>query len=144
MTKDIAVEQGGISLNDCKDVSEAAALLSGLTVVQLRSLAKERKVILPRTVKRKADIIAKLIRELFPTQSPAATQKTSRDVCRSWREFIIQSHISRLIMAWLWPSPKYPALPARKNRERLMPCVVYSMGLRQPRYLCVLPQNRPP
>ena len=128
MTKAITPEQAEVRLMSCNDISEAAELLPCLTVVQLRRLAKERKVILPRTVRRKADIIAKLIHELFPPsrQVKAETKK--------WPEIILQPRIIKLKIL----------CPLANARNRLRLTSRFLLGLRQPRYRRGTTWIRPP
>ena len=124
MTQAITPELAAISLKDCKGADEAAELLPRLTVVQLRKLAKERKIVLPRTVRRKADIIAKLLRELFPPTQSAQTES------RKWPE--INTLKLRIVC------------PLASARSRLRLTSRFFLGLRQPRCRRNMAWVRPP
>ena len=121
-------EQAEARLQGCKDADEAAELLPRLTVVQLRKLAKERKIVLPRTVRRKADIIAKLLRELFPPS------KTVQAESRKWPEAVPQPHIIKPGIVCLLVSA----------RSRLRLTSLNLPGFRQPHYRRNINRTRPP
>ncbi|MBQ9565551.1 MAG: hypothetical protein IJU98_08195 [Synergistaceae bacterium] len=128
MTKATTPEQISIRLKDCKGADEAAELLPRLTVIQLRRLAKERKVILPRTVRRKADIITKLLHELFPPSCQIETKS------KNWPEIIIEPRVIKLRML----------RPLANARNRLSLISRFLLGFRQPRYRRSVAWARPP
>lgn len=128
MTKAITPEQAAIRLTDCKSADEAAELLPRLTVIQLRKLAKERKVILPRTVRRKAEIIAKLLHELFPPSRQVEAKS------KKWPEIIIAPRVIKVRML----------CPLANARSRLRLTSRFLLGFRQPRYRRSVAWARPP
>ncbi len=128
MTQAITPGQAEARLMSCNDASEAAELLPCLTVIQLRRLAKERKVILPRTVRRKADIIAKLLHELFP---PSRQSKAEN---KKWPEIIVQPYVLKLNIICLLSNA----------RSRLRLTSRFLLGLRQPHYRRSIARIRPP
>ena len=128
MTQAITPEQAALRLKDCKSADEAAELLPRLTVIQLRKLAKERKIILPRTVRRKADIIAKLLNEMFPPTQSAQTESGK------WPEITVTPRVINLRII----------CPLASARNRLMLTSRFLLGLRQPRYRRSMAWVRPP
>ena len=87
-------EQAEARLQGCKDADEAAELLPRLTVVQLRNLAKERKIVLPRTVRRKADIIKKIVHDMFHARTK--TRKAKSGTLRKWRKAVLPANPLRI------------------------------------------------
>ena len=128
MTQVITPEQAAIRLKTCKSADEAAELLPRFTVIQLRKLAKEHKVILPRTVRRKADIITKLLRELFPPT------KTVQAEFRKWPEIVVQPRVIKLRVI----------CPLTSARDRLRLTSSILLGFHQPRYCRSMAWVRPP
>ncbi len=128
MTQAITPEQVEARLKDCESTDEAAELLPRLTVVQLRKLARERKVILPRTVRRKADIIAKLLHELFPPS------RQIKEESKKWPEIVVKPRVIKLKII----------CPLSNARSRLQLTSRFLLGLHQPRYRKGTTWIRPP